>query len=86
MAVQDVALSVREPGGRRTLEAGPPLGKRSETSGRYCVSRAGIESISPIQASAERRQICIRGFNRSRWFKVPVRRLKIFRPSLVDVA
>ena len=24
---------------------------------RYCVSRAGIESISPIQESAERRQI-----------------------------
>ena len=67
------------------LEARPPLGKRSKASGRYCVSRAGIESISPIQASAERRQIWIRGFNRSRWFKVPVRRLRIFGPSPVDV-
>ena len=68
------------------LEAMLPPRRRSETSGRYCVSRAGIESISPIQSSAERRQICIRGFNRSRWFKVPVRRLKIFGPSPVDVA
>ena len=60
--------------------------KRAETTGRYCVSRAGIESISPIQASAERRQICIRGFSRSRWFKVPARRLKSFGPSPIDVA
>ena len=60
--------------------------KLSETSGRYCVSRAGIEPISPIQASAERRQICTRGVNRSRWFKVPVRRLRTFGPSPVDVA
>ena len=54
--------------------------------GRYCVSRAGIESISPSQGSAERRQICIRGFNRSRWFKAPARRLNTFGPSPVDVA